>query len=40
MMLLTNIDFDFLVSPEADFDIADPWASEIGIYDAATGSSS
>ncbi len=32
------IDFDFLVSPEADFDIADPWASEIGIYDAATGS--
>ena len=33
------IDFDFLVSPEADFDIADPWASEIGIYDAATGNS-
>ena len=33
------IDFDFLVSPEADFDIADPWASEIGIYDAATGDS-
>jgi len=33
-----NIDFDFLVSPEADFDIDDPWASEIGIYDAATGS--
>jgi len=32
------IDFDFLVSPEADFDISDPWASEIGIYDAATGS--
>jgi hypothetical protein len=32
------IDFDFLVSPEATFDIADPWASEIGIYDAATGS--
>jgi hypothetical protein len=32
------IDFDFLVSPEAEFDIADPWASEIGIYDAATGS--
>jgi len=34
-----NIDFDFLVSPEADFDIANPWASEIGIYDAATGDS-
>jgi hypothetical protein len=33
-----NIDYDFLVSPEANFDIADPWASEIGIYDAATGS--
>lgn len=32
------IDFDFLVSPEATFDIADPWASEIGIYDAATSS--
>lgn len=32
------VDFDFLVSPEADFDISDPWASEIGIYDAATGS--
>lgn len=32
------IDFDFLVSPETDFDIADPWASEIGIYDAASGS--
>ncbi|MDZ7636022.1 MAG: hypothetical protein U5L72_16940 [Bacteroidales bacterium] len=32
------VDFDFLVSPEADFDISDPWSSEIGIYDAATGS--
>lgn len=31
------IDFDFLVSTEAEFDIADPWASEIGIYEAVTG---
>lgn len=34
-----NIDFDFIVCPEAGFDISDPWATEIGIYDAATGSS-
>lgn len=33
------IDFDFIVCPEAGFDISDPWATEIGIYDAATGSS-
>ncbi len=34
-----EMDFDFLISPAADFDIADPWASEIGNYSAATGSS-
>lgn len=33
------IDFDFIVCPEAGFDINDPWNTEIGIYDAATGSS-
>jgi hypothetical protein len=33
------IDFDFIVCPEAGFDINDPWATEIGIYDASTGSS-
>ena len=33
-----SIDFDFIVCPEAGFDISDPWATEIGIYDAATGS--
>lgn len=32
------IDFDFIVCPEEGFDISDPWATEIGIYDAATGS--
>jgi len=32
------IDFDFIVCPETGFDITDPWATEIGIYDAATGS--
>jgi hypothetical protein len=32
------VDFDFFVSTAADFDISDPWASEIGIYDAATAS--
>jgi hypothetical protein len=31
------IDFDFLVSEAEGFDINDPWATEIGIYDAATG---
>jgi len=33
------IDFDFIVCPEEGFDISDPWATEIGIYDAATGNS-
>lgn len=33
------IDYDFIVCPEAGFDINDPWNTEIGIYDAATGSS-
>jgi len=32
------MDFDILISPAADFDPADPWASEIGNYSAATGS--
>ena len=32
-----NIDFDFLISPEVGFDINDPWASELGNYEAATG---
>jgi hypothetical protein len=32
------VDFDILVSPAADFDPANPWASEIGNYSAATGS--
>jgi hypothetical protein len=32
-----EIDFDFIVCPEAGFDISDPWATEIGIYDAVTG---
>ncbi|HLO59967.1 MAG TPA: hypothetical protein VK179_14560 [Bacteroidales bacterium] len=31
------VDFDVLVSPAADFDPANPWASEIGNYSAATG---
>ncbi len=34
-----NMDFDFLISPEAGFDINDPWASELGIYGAASGNS-
>lgn len=33
-----HIDFDFFVSVAEGFDILDPWATEIGIYDAATGS--
>lgn len=32
-------DWDFLISPAATFDLADPWASEIGNYSAATGNS-
>lgn len=32
-----SIDFDFIVCPEEGFDISDPWATEIGIYDAASG---
>ena len=33
-----SIDFDFIVCPEAGFDITDPWATEVGIYDAASAS--
>ena len=31
-----SIDFDFIVCPEVGFDISDPWATEVGIYDAAS----
>jgi hypothetical protein len=31
------VDFDILISPAADFDPANPWASEMGNYSAATG---
>jgi hypothetical protein len=31
------MDFDILISPAGDFDPADPWASEMGNYSAATG---
>lgn len=34
-----NMDFDIYISPNGEFDPADPWASEIGNYDAATGAS-
>jgi len=34
-----EIDFDFIVCPEEDFDISDPWLTEIGIYDAASSNS-
>ena len=33
-----NMDWDMFVSVADGFDISNPWASEIGIYDAATGS--
>jgi len=33
----SSIDYDFLISLASDFDISDPWASEIGNYSAATG---
>jgi len=33
-----SIDFDFIVCPETGFDITDPWATEIGVYDAASSS--
>jgi hypothetical protein len=33
-----EVDFDFLVCPEADFDVSDPWANCLDIYDAVTGS--
>jgi len=32
------IDFDFIVADATGFDINNPWANDIGIYDAATGS--
>jgi len=32
-----NFDYDILISPADVFDPADPWASEIGNYSAATG---
>ena len=33
-----HMDYDMFVSVADGFDISNPWASEIGIYDAATGS--
>lgn len=37
--LADEIDYDIYVSEAASFDITDPYASEIGIYTAATGDS-
>jgi|APMed6443717190_1056831.scaffolds.fasta_scaffold39775_2 hypothetical protein len=34
----TNVDFDFYIADATGFDIADPWANDMGIYTAATGS--
>jgi hypothetical protein len=31
------VDYDILISPAEDFDPADPWASDMGNYSAATG---
>lgn len=33
-----NMDWDMFVSVAEGFDISNPWATEIGLYDAATGS--
>ncbi len=34
----TNVDFDAIISTAEGFDINDPWATDVGIYQAATGS--
>lgn len=34
-----EVDFDFIVCPEAGFDVSDPWATCLPIFDAVTGAS-
>ncbi len=33
----SNVDFDAIISTAEGFDINDPWATDVGIYQAATG---